>query len=605
MKKVTVIILTAVMLLSSCKDAKSAVEGSDTINAKENDMTEINGISVSDGYSINFSNDVYEYSVSIPAGRPAVPQITADGTGNYKVFQAFIPDTENSGTASVVAGDKIYRVTFEKTQDCGFVLQYDDIYHFSPSFELQSGEKYDFSSSNPDVVEVDKNGSIKAKALCDKPITVTASVNGKNADSITVDRVIKSPLNIFLIIGQSNAYGYHDVPSDTDLGTYFALQKSKCDCPIPGTVYCDDIGNSYDDVSFSGWYDLSKGRNGFSPSLGKEWYRLTGEKTFMLQTALGSMPIEPWTPDENLKCFGIDCFRETVDRFEFYRRKFEKDDSCYTVNRVYAFWLQGETCEEYLYSSETFYWNKNGVENYPYVGDWYNTKDPRVPKGMKLMTADEYYGYFIDMYQGFEESIGLQYMAILPVRAMIGVSSGCNRKSEQLIDIVPSRASQFALNYTDNGNIGIVTLKTEIGRTNKYPDKTAEGWGYLGCNNIHYDQIGYNALGKDSAYNLFMKLTEKSVSEKTEIKIMDYDGKVLSDGDSVKVFPYESRQISAIVLPLFSNDTTLYFKSANPEICTVDCYGLLTATPESKIGQTTTVTVSNGLSSKTIRVLIG
>ncbi|MBO4770031.1 MAG: hypothetical protein J5563_04550 [Clostridia bacterium] len=566
---------------------------------------EIRNIFVSDVFSIDFSSDKTEYTVLIPDGRPSVPSVSVEGDGNWRVFQAFIPDSGKSGKATVIAGDKTYYINFVKDISRGFVLQYDDRYSFVPDYKAEDGENIEYFSTDSGVLSVDEYGTVVAKALSDRPVTVTASLDGTVIDSLTVDKVIKAPLNIFLIIGQSNAYGYHDVPEGTDKETYFAGQKSLCDCPAPGTVYCDDIGNSYDDVFYSGWYDLSSGRNGFSPSLGKEWYRLTGEKTLMLQTALGSMPIEAWTPDGDLKCFGIDCYWETVGKFTSYRSELEKPESCYTLNHVFAFWLQGETCEEYLYSPETFYWNKNGMADYAYVGDWYNVNDPRVPKGLKLITADEYYTLFLDMYRGFENSIGLEYMAILPVRSMMSVSSGQNRKSEQLTDLVPPRIAQFALNYSGSGNIGIVTLETEIGRTDTYSDIGASGWGYLGCNNIHYDQIGYNALGRDSAYNLFKKMTESSVCDPKDIRIMDYDGTTLDADSTVKVFLFETRQISAIVLPLYSEGKVLSFESLDTGVCTIDRYGLIKASPEAKLGDTALVVVSNGVISKSINVIIG
>lgn len=108
----------------------------------------------------------------------------------------------------------------------------------------------------------------------------------------------KIPLNIFLIIGQSNAYGTYDVPEGRDEWDFRREQMKDAVLPKPGTVFCLDVDNvgGMGDI-----YDLSSGRPGFSPALGKRWYELTGERTVMLQTAVGGAPIESWLKPEDGK----------------------------------------------------------------------------------------------------------------------------------------------------------------------------------------------------------------------------------------------------------------------------------------------------------------
>lgn len=108
----------------------------------------------------------------------------------------------------------------------------------------------------------------------------------------------KIPLNIFLIIGQSNAYGTYDVPEGRDEWDFRREQMKDAVLPEPGTAFCLDVDNvgGMGDI-----YDLSSGRPGFSPALGKRWYELTGERTVMLQTAVGGAPIESWLKPEDGK----------------------------------------------------------------------------------------------------------------------------------------------------------------------------------------------------------------------------------------------------------------------------------------------------------------
>lgn len=48
----------------------------------------------------------------------------------------------------------------------------------------------------------------------------------------------KIPLNIFLIIGQSNAYGTYDVPEGRDVWDFRREQMKDAVLPKPGTVFC-------------------------------------------------------------------------------------------------------------------------------------------------------------------------------------------------------------------------------------------------------------------------------------------------------------------------------------------------------------------------------
>ncbi|MBE6636629.1 MAG: hypothetical protein E7618_02360 [Ruminococcaceae bacterium] len=561
---------------------------------------------VEGGYELSFSAEITSYTVQIPAGRPAVPQVSAKAEENASltIHQATIPDQEESGTARItVTKDGVscdYTVTFVKDAAQGFQLQYADVYTYAPAYTPKEGEKLTFSSSNTSVLTVDNTGKVTAVDLSDTATIITASVGATEVGRLVVDRVIKAPLNIFLIIGQSNAYGWHDVPAGATQSKYFSEQKRQYDTPLPGTVWGDSVTTAYDDYSFSGMQDLcsKRGFSGFHPALGKEWYALTGEKSLMLKTAVGSTPIEAWTADPSLMFYGIDLYAMTVERFRYYEELFATADSKFTVNRIYAFWLQGETCQEYVYDSSKFTWaNKNGQTNYPYYGDWRKPTRTR-----KLMTSEEYYSYFMSMYQSLVKDIGLEFIGILPTRAMESVSSEENRREQQLVDLVAPRAAQFALNYRDNGNIAIVTLKTEIGRTESYADKTAEGWGYLGCYNIHYNQLGYNAIGKDAAMQTYYRLVASEAQAATDICVLDTDGRtVLTDGETIRIECGSTRQITAYVLPLFAADSTLQFSISDTNLCTIDDYGVITVPyHDDTVGKTATLTISNGVIQKVI-----
>lgn len=569
----------------------------------------LSALTIDGGYTLDFDPDTYHYTVRIPAGRPRVPQLTAQAADGVKVtvMQATIADDQTAGTAKICLSqggvESEYTVEIVKDETLGFQLQYADVYLFEPDYTLKAGESFTFSSSDKSVASVSKSGKVRVKARTEEPVTITAKVNGTVVDTLVIDRIVKAPLNVFLIIGQSNAYGWHDVPSE--YSTYYAYastQKALSDRPASGTVWCDDISNSYDDYTFSGMYDLSVGRSGFSPALGKRWYELTGEKTLMLQTAIGSTPIEAWTPDPALKFYGLDCYGITVERFNTYREMLSAADSDYELNRVYGFWLQGESGMEYVYSADTFTWAfKHNVPNYSYVGDWRPVTAPG-----QIITSAQYSAYFFEMLNGLQKDVGLEFLGVLPVRAMTSVSTRENRQEQTLVDLVPTRAAQFAVNYMDLDNVCFVTMKTELARTESYPDKTVEGWGWMGCNNIHYNQLGYNALGADAAENVFAKFSAAADHTATELVVLSGNGRTrLKDGDTLEISVGQTCQVSGYVLPLYADGTGLRFTIDDTSVCTIDEFGLITVPGSATAaGKTAHLTVSNGTMSVTVNIKI-
>lgn len=608
----SLIIATATIMgtLVGCAHGDNHSGSSETTDGtEEKTMPKLMSLTV-EGEEISFSPDINEYTVKLPDGHPAIPKIeaTAEDGAQITVIQGTVAVGEDEGSAEITVssqdGENRYTVRFVKDSEKGFYLQYADVYDYKPDYIPAEGEKITYKSSDESAVTVSDKGKVTAVAVTDIPVTVTAYVGEKEIGTLKIDKIEKAPINIFLVIGQSNAFGWHDTPSGVNQQKYFRDESKKFDKPICGTVWADDVTTSYDDYKFSGMYDLgeAKGCSGFYPALGKEWYALTGEKSLMLKTAVGSTPIEAWTADPELRFFGIDLYGMTVERFNYYRELFSAEESGFVINRVCAFWLQGETCEEYVYDPSEHTWDsKNGQKNYKYKGDW---KTPSSKD--ELMTAAQYTEYFMSMYSSLVKDIGLEFIGILPVRSMTSVSSEGNLKEQQLVDLVAPRVSQFAMNYSGKGNIAIVTLVTDIARTESYSDKNAEGWGYIGCYNIHYNQIGYNAIGKDSALNAARLLTAYEDKTAEQIRVYDTNGRdIIENGASIRMECGSTKQITAIVLPLYAEMRTLTFTPSDPEAVKIDANGLITVPySDDSIGKEVSVEISNGDIKTTVTIKI-
>ena len=561
---------------------------------------EAKSITVDGGYQLDFSPKTFAYEIHVPAGRPRIPKLTAEADGQYEVSvaQAVLADGAEKGTAYVTvsaqSGEKTeYAVTFVRDAALGFHLQYDDCYAYLPENAAQVAK---FTSSAPDVISVTKDGTLHANALSETPVTVTAlDANGGEIGKLTVDKVVKAPLNIFLITGQSNAYGTYDIPAGADTGAFMSSQIAKALRPDEGTVLCTDVTNT--GTIQQDMYDLSAGRAGFSPALGKAWYDLTGEKTLMIQTAVGGAPIEAWIKPENGERYTYgnisgNFYENTANAYEHTMQVLGQENCGYELNRVHAYWLQGETG-----MASSFNPNKLGMG----IGDW------DFGSTNHIVDQEEYFNTFTKIAENFKADFGCEFVGILLVRAVQEVCSSESLSQQLLTDLVPARAAQYALHNQNSEYISIVSRVCEIARMESYSDMNDAGWGLMGCNNLHYNQAGHNANGLQAAVNTYKRLYGREEQKATELEVILENGRDrVEDGGEVLVLAGAPYQTAAMVLPLYTDTPVVSYQSADESICSVDKYGTLHPA-EDAAGKETTITYrceAAGLE-KTIHVKVG
>lgn len=525
------------------------------------------------GYALQFSADTAEYEVHIPAGRPRIPKVLAQGGEMIEVIQAVIPDDGESGTATVYcAGKPVYRVRFVRDASLGFHLQYDDYYTFRE-------DAASLESSDPSVLEIAPNGRLHARALSETPVTVRAlAADGSELESLTVDKIVKAPLNIFLITGQSNAYGSYDIPDGMDAGTFTNQQRALALCPEPGTVLCTDVSNVGEIYGYM--YDLSVGRSGFSPALGKTWYDLTGEKTLMLQTAVGGAPIEAWEKPTETERFAYgdiraNFYETTKNAFDTCLAEINAENSGYELNRVHAYWLQGETG-----MSSTFDPNLDGEG----VGNWI------FGNRQHIVETQEYYDIFMKNMEYFEQDFGVSFMGILLVRAVTEVISDESRDRFLYTDLCPARAAQYALHNRNGMKISIVSRVCDIARPEFWPDQSVEGWGYMGSGNLHYNQKGHNANGYSAAAETYNLMYGGDARKAVDIEVIGKNGRDrFEDGGELKLRAGQKYQTAAMVMPEYTDTPLVTYSVKDPSVCTIDEFGMITVATDA-YGKSTKVT---------------
>ena len=507
-----------------------------------------------DGEALDcFSPDILEYSASIPEGRPRIPVFDAvaeDGAA-LTVYRPIFPDGESKSFCRITVKKdgrrSDYRFNITKSAECGFVLQYDDRYLFSPD---GLGENASFSSSAPEVISVDERGMLTALKRSSSPTVITATAGDKSA-ALTVDAVIRAQINFFFITGQSNAQGCLDKGLDRE--EQIALSER---ADTMGRCYCVEVKG--EDI-IGDIYDLSRGRVGFSTPLTKLWYEKTGEKSLAIQSAVGGSPIERWT---NGYSHRESLLINTVYADKLLTERFSRKDSDFEIYRRGYFWCQGETGEKHLFVDGDWKWNSPTV-----------------------MKAPEYYEKFMKYHSTMERMCNVEFGAIMLVRCLASLGTAECHALGELTKLVSPRAAQYALNNTTDASLFIASRICDYAKPAEEKYEGMRGYGYMGPENLHYTQIGYNAQGHELADNLYASLAPDFDRSPLSVELLRGDGRTpISDGEIIEVgkpnpapvndADQVNDRVAAIVLPLYTDEPKISYRvTKNSEICSVNIYG--------------------------------
>jgi hypothetical protein len=547
-----------------------------------------------DSYSLDFKKDTFEYTVKLPAGHPAVPQVEAKGVEGVtvEVQQAFLTAEAMSANAYVIANNgkgtvSTYTITFEKTADAGFELQYDDRYTFKPTTKLAEGEAFTFTSSNPEIIVVDETkGEMTAKQVSKEDVTITATF-GDITETLVVTEVEKAHVNLFLLTGQSNGQGcYGNKETNKDKPGYIAYKDQFqyiTDIEVDGAVYSYDVFPYMNCVPANTFYDMNKEkRTGPAAALGKAFYDLSGEKVVFLQTAYSGAPIQSWLDTETQKEAGL-YKTPSIGNRNFYddtQKAYADlmaylDANNYEVIRTCNFWWHGGTATVKTYDYEAM----------DYVS------------GKTKMTDQEYYDLYMLMHKDMIRDFGLDYDFMILNRIQ---ASACYFTESTTLtrhtDLVPIRASQIALTNLNEDIIMASTKASEYARMySATQDPNEYGYNFVGLDNVHFNQIGHNATGEEAGTNAFYALKSLLVERKEaeKVEIIDTNGRTrLTSKDTIEMKADSTYRIAGLAYPIYSEDIT--YSSSNENVATINEFGLITAHSKGY----TTITVESNVSGK-------
>ena len=552
-------------------------------------------------------------------------------SGHTKFILSVANITRDS--ANNVAADR-NPISFLELQAAGLEIWYKPV---SQPLSLRYDDHYDVSGKTVEIVDAGTPTSYQvgygvAEGTMDTAVVTlegdTLVAAGIGTAMVRIDGVLyevtvtAAPISLLLLIGQSNMRG-----SEGN-----ADQSIVCPDGMVYATFGDDRGDSegimntanaaqfaasaltgpYSTVNVEGttdhlsYYPLNSltadGKGTFGPDSGfaYEWVKQTGEKVWVVNAAHGGSSITTWQP-------GATNYAECVALFSACQETLRKEIAAghYTLSHMGYFWCQG--CTDYSRTAE-----------------WYAEQYLTMHESLKTDLA-------------FSESITFEFAGVIPVRA--GMESYTSYRQGVYADTTtaayyesfkdlrftgPRVAQYWMINnpelpdiwgvcnigedwvWMSDGTNG-VTEYFQSHYENGTVDYTTQvqqsaGW-YTPTtpkavhDSIHYNQIGYNEVGRESARNALILLGEIEAPEvETTVELLTWDGYTAADTVSASTAGSSATLVVPVVSPIWKSKDVTYELS---EGLTWDYYDLLADAVDTEgtltaVGAAVSVSVSAG-----------
>ena len=355
--------------------------------------------------------------------------------------------------------------------------------------EMQVDDVIDFEDAEN--IEIQRSGNalqveenrIRAVDVTEEPVFLSVD------ETVYRVTVTKARLSIFLIDGQSNAYG--------DSGSHDAAAI----VPASGNGYLWKNGALTDlrTAVKAAEKESPDASVGFWPALAAEWNALTGSKPVIINVAHNGRPVQEWTGYAASAVQTLNACLESID------------ENRYTVVNGGYFWLHGES----------------------------NSNPDSSSSQMVYATAPEYAEAFEAVHNSYISAFSSRgipaFGGILAVRSWNNYA-GKNEKSEYC---GPRAAQQYLANrYGDLFMASVLTDSWKFSDTKSFTYKAKSGKYSASTGKIsslfaglHYAQTAYNMLGLDAADGIWSGWL--SGSGATDFTLYGYDGTTAIEEASV------------------------------------------------------------------------
>ena len=383
--------------------------------------------------------------------------------------------------------------------------------------------------------------------------TALVKIDGENYE-ITVTA---APISLLLLIGQSNMRGSEGNADQSivcpDGMVYATFGDDRGDAEgimnvnnatnfaasaLTGAYSTINVNGTTDNLSYYPINALTEAGDGtFGPDSGfaYEWVKQTGEKVWVVNAAHGGSSITSWQPNAT-------NFKEAVLLFAACQETLRKEIAAghFTLSHMGYFWCQG--CSDYNWIAEKYVTNYLTMHN-----------------GLKSSLAFDHDS------SSATDSVIFEFAGIIPVRAGHDYNDGyredvytdttSNRFYESFMDLQmtgPRVAQYWMCNnpelediwlvcnagedwvWMPDGTNGVsayfqshyandtVDYQTQVAQKASWYTPTTPAAVH---DSIHYNQIGYNEIGRESVRNALIMLGKIQAPQvETTVELLSWDG---------------------------------------------------------------------------------
>ena len=400
-----------------------------------------------------------------------------------------------------------------------------------------------------------------------------------------------APISLLLLIGQSNMRGSEGNADQSivcpDGMVYATFGDDRGDAEgimnvnnatnfaasaLTGEYSTINVNGTSDNLSYYPIYSLTEsGKGTFGPDSGfaYEWVKQTGEKVWIVNAAHGGSSITSWQPNAT-------NFKEAVLLFSACQETLRKEIAAghFTLSHMGYFWCQG--CSDYNWTAEKYVTNylamHDGLKSslaFDHDGD--AATDSRIFEfaGIIPVRAGHDYndgyreGVYADTtsYKFYESFMDLQMTGPRVAQYWLGNNPDyediwlvCNIGEDWVW--MPDGTNGVSAYFESQYPNGTVNYTTQVAQKASWYTPTTPAAVH---DSIHYNQIGYNEVGRESARNALIMLgVIKAPEVEITVELLSWDGYTSVDTINASLTGNSSTLVVPKVYPVWRSKDVSY-----------------------------------------------
>jgi len=311
-----------------------------------------------------------------------------------------------------------------------------------------------------------------------------------------------APISLFMITGHSMGAGQNGTAAQSVVGHEGQVYSSHGTSNLSSST--SGVGISYAAATkaknINAFTAAGTGSIGEGSALAWQWNSLTGEKVWVLNTAVGGTCLAEWIP-------GKTNYKNAVTQFQRAQAILANEIQAghYTLSHMGILYHNGAN-----FSYKGVEYTQEDLKNW-YDAMWNGFKS-ELSRDMDGNGSAETVS-FLGLVPIWTKSAGISYTQDEPAGLYMAASDAYS-------DIFT--ASVIGQDWLTNADVAAkfpeITYTTQDGNAIIRPTTTA---GVFSSDNVHYLQVGYNAVGIDLANNLYARLKGEPVAPTIGLLIND------------------------------------------------------------------------------------